>query len=1077
MLTILTGRVGSGKTYSLLSHAAELIESGEQGLLIVPEQYTLTAEHDLLDRLSVPGLMFSQVVSPSRLARNSLERLGCRVRPVVDARGQAMMLRKAFSSSDYKWEYYGKMARNSGFFCEMADFIGDMKRFCVDDQALEAVGRGRIPGILGRKIRDIGKMYRLLSMDMEASGAWNTEDRMAAYIEAIPDDPQLDNTHVWMDGFDYLPPLSIRLICALAKKCPSVTIALDCANAGDPDYGIFTAGLQSYDRLIREADAQKIHWERKVYLGDHRKDASLRLAERALFSDRPEETADSGSIHFMTASDTMEEILAAGDRVRRLVMEGSRYGDIQIACSNLPVYQGDIEYYWGKMGIPFYLDTKRDAMTHPAVEILMACLDFLAWGWRWPDLIRMLKTGLTPLTQREILTAQHYLQAVEPLGKRRINRPWNRKVRGEQPADAEAVRRRIVTPLAAADKRVGNGASAEIWRETIIGLFDTWGVEARLQRLAEERLARGDDAGAQENLQIWRILLETLEQLEAFSGETVYEPADLKRLMETGLRAASIGTLPSNRDAVLVGDIGRTKTHPKQHVLLLGATEDWLPSTFPEDGVITGREARLLAGEQCEIGRNMEVRNAQSRFAVHSCIAKTEKSLWLFRPLKDEAGQATGCSPVEARLSELTGVKTKPFDPADSVLPYAALRWLIPRLGSGGEKERQMSAALSTLPDMALTLKKQNALIHREADLVAGGLPTETHTSVSKLETFADCPFQWFMEYIVRPGQPESLLGDPLIWGNFRHAAAQQFLEAWMDESDAAHTFEWGEKNIRKITDGLRRSPEYENYNNSLMQEYVFERLAEDCRITAQSVLLQFVPGGYRPTYLELSFGKGGEMADLKLPLKNGETVSLTGKVDRVDVLQLDSRDILRVIDYKAKEAIDLGNEASIRQGNLQVWVYMSALLQRWEQMKGRKAVPGGLYVMPSAVRMKMAKKERTIPEEALSLSGVTAETPEGAEDKTLLAGVFHENPVRISEGVLRQRLRLADETAAELAERALRGEVSPKPMDKAIWDSRLRKCKYCDYRAGCLFRLRNGEQPVGSEIRITDDEKRGVTE
>jgi hypothetical protein len=94
-----------------------------------------------------------------------------------------------------------------------------------------------------------------------------------------------------------------------------------------------------------------------------------------------------------------------------------------------------------------------------------------------------------------------------------------------------------------------------------------------------------------------------------------------------------------------------------------------------------------------------------------------------------------------------------------------------------------------------------------------------------------------------------------------------------------------------------------------------------------------------------------------------------------------------------------------------------------------------------------------------------------------LLAGVFHENPVRISEGVLRQRLRLADETAAELAERALRGEVSPKPMDKAIWDSRLRKCKYCDYRAGCLFRLRNGEQPVGSEIRITDDEKRGVTE
>ena len=70
MTTVEIWGARAGQTQSrLFEEIRQCRKAGQRVLLLVPEQYTLQAERELVEQLNLPGLLDLDVLSPRRLGR------------------------------------------------------------------------------------------------------------------------------------------------------------------------------------------------------------------------------------------------------------------------------------------------------------------------------------------------------------------------------------------------------------------------------------------------------------------------------------------------------------------------------------------------------------------------------------------------------------------------------------------------------------------------------------------------------------------------------------------------------------------------------------------------------------------------------------------------------------------------------------------------------------------------------------------------------------------------------------------------------------------------------------------------
>ena len=92
---------------------AKLLDEAAKGgrmLVIVPEQYTLLTERELMDGLNAPGFFDVEVLSPSRLTERVFSQAGADGRARIDARGKQLALAKAVLQCKKELRYYESAA-------------------------------------------------------------------------------------------------------------------------------------------------------------------------------------------------------------------------------------------------------------------------------------------------------------------------------------------------------------------------------------------------------------------------------------------------------------------------------------------------------------------------------------------------------------------------------------------------------------------------------------------------------------------------------------------------------------------------------------------------------------------------------------------------------------------------------------------------------------------------------------------------------------------------------------------------------------------------------------------------------
>ena len=143
------------------SHAA----AGESCMLLVPAQYTLQAELEIMSRLKLEGSFLIDVLSPGRLQGRIFERAGQPKRVVFDERGKRMVLSEIIREEKEGLTLYRSAAESgaAGFTAKVSALIADFKRSEMTPEQVRAGADRLAPGSPARqKLEDAALLYACL---------------------------------------------------------------------------------------------------------------------------------------------------------------------------------------------------------------------------------------------------------------------------------------------------------------------------------------------------------------------------------------------------------------------------------------------------------------------------------------------------------------------------------------------------------------------------------------------------------------------------------------------------------------------------------------------------------------------------------------------------------------------------------------------------------------------------------------------------------------------------------------------------------------------------------------------------
>lgn len=1046
---------------------------GEPCMFLVPAQYTLQAEIEIMSRLNLRGSLMIDVLSPGRLQGRIFERAGQAQRTIFDERGKCMVLAGIVDEEKENLTVYRSAAENGtqGLVQKMSSLIADFKRSGQSAQEvmlnLEKLEEG---SPARRKLTDAARIYKAYEEKM-ADRLADAEDVSREMCARMERSGVLDGQHVFVYGFDMITPTFAAELLHMAKIAKEVTLAVETDENTAPDGRLFAPVNFSLERLRKLARDQQVPLESERIDAEMETGDEIRLLERRLFAlggggeeDTPQQ------IELRAASGMRQEVHVAAGSMRRMAAKGASCSEIAVVYPKGSGYAPLLANILPQYSIEAYIAEKRAAGSHPLCRFVLSSLAVIAGGWRAADIVECVRTGFWGLGPEEADALCAYCEGVD-VRSEGFTKPFTYIKRGtpEELAALNESRERICGPLAAFGRALADAGSADDTVMAIVQLLEDVDAFETLAIMREELKNIGMDAEAEDCAQVWNQLMETLDQLHTMLGGQRVSTKTVLSLLRSGLSALELSALPPADGAVICGEIGNVRTAQVKTLFALGMNDTQgsagggllTPAEQEEAARATGAYLGMSDGERAALAQLDELKalsGARERLVVSYALAdetgralregeavQALKRLFPKMPVRgglpEQEQEAMLCAPVAA----LDALAVHLSDAADGRQPldarYAQAYAAIARSEHGRERLAGVTRRLGEEPEKRLDGAQARSLYGRPV------------MSVSRLETFAQCPYRHFIRYGLAPQEPLEPGIDRAELGTLYHEAAERFTRAVtalpeFPEVDAAVCDRLMDEAVKPLIEEWRMSPLGESARGAA----IAKRIRRTAQRAGRSIITQFADSRFRPMRTELVFGQNG-VAPIMMELADGTFVYLQGRIDRVDVMEGGR---IRVVDYKSGSR-KFDPTMAYWGIQLQLLIYLAAALA---QVPGSKAA-GFFYCRIADPTIKSESRvkeeiERQIAKK-LSLAGISLSdvevlraqdglhaamiTKEGKPSGTYRASMADEEGMDAMVGFAKRK-------ASQLAGAAYDGVIDDSPAERGQYSA----CASCDYAAICGF-------------------------
>lgn len=1109
----IVGRAGKGKSHMVLREIKQKLENGPQNnlILLVPEQFKLQAERDLIYKMNLPGIIGVDILSFSTLAHKVLNEVGGLTRIYLNDQGKNMVLRKIIDESEKDLSIYRKASQQDGFIIKLNRIITELKQHEISPNMLkENADHLQGNAILNWKVRDIAIIYDKFNQYLEGRYI-DTEDYLSLLIRKMEEAEFLKNTEIWVDGLTSFTPQTYYIMEKLITLAKQVTITFTLEIGQNRDGDLFSISEKAFQRIKNIANRYAISEEfidlNNSQSGLIRKSPEIEHLERELFSYPHESFKESTKkIILFAGINRLNEIENVAARMVSLVRdEGYRWKDISLICNEMDSYGMLIKRVFEEYGIPCFLDKKRAIMHNPIIEFMLSALTIIQKNYRYEDVFRYFKTGFSGIGEESIENLENYVLKLGIRGNW-WKEPFTRDI-GQDLDKLNDSRIKFIKPMIILEEKIKNKGQIGKITRALYEYLQELKVAEQLGFWIESLKKEGSYEYVNENTQIWNTVMGILDQLVEIIGEKAVTLKEYIRILEAGFESVELGIIPTTVDQVLVGSIQRSKTNDIRAIFVVGANDGILPSKNDEDTILTDDERLILKDKGMELSSSHENRFCQEKLNIYSAFSKPSDFFWMSYSMADQEGRALRPSILIERIKKLfkdvkveSGILESGHQDRLICTPGSTFKYMVEgfRMKMDGKPMNDLwlevygwyngSAEWDLRREAIIEgLFHKNQINYIEAKNARNIYKSPIRASVSRLEQFARCPFAHFIKYGLRPSKRELYQIEAPDVGEIFHRAMEEFTESlkegkleWRDlERKSCDSM--SDAVIDKVVSGHKHGI----MGSSSRYKYLTNRLKRISRRALWIMAEHIKKGSFQPLEYELPFGLNQAYPPIEIELHDGEKIFLEGRIDRIDIFDSDKDSFVKIIDYKSGNK-DF-NLSDVYNGlQLQLIVYLDAVLSNGDKLNRESMKPAGIFyykiddpmiktdekdldIIEKEIQKKLKMKGLVLKDVNIikkmdrEINGYSDIIPVGISKEN---GFYSNSSVADNEefqGLILHVKRLIKEITVEM----LKGKVCIEPIKNGNQSA----CTYCSYRSICQFDIMFEENKYKNVKKLTDEE------
>ncbi len=1093
MLHLIIGRIGCGKTQRIYSEIEKRVDSGERDiLLIVPEQYSFETEKNIVVQMGAEKADKVSVFSFTFLAKHLLKMFDNSVLPEINDSIRAVVMSLALEQVSDKLEMYSKSKYTQGFITEILGMLKEFRQCSVSSDALSECSDKMKDGVLKSKIYELSLISGAYDALLEQS-YFDDETSLDRLHNVINNIDWFNNKTVFIDGFRGFTAQEIKIISDILPRAKDLYISV----CTDKVTGLFEKNsvfahtrrtarkLLSVNEKCSMPPVEIITAEKSDYYNS----PEISHLEKQLYSIVPERWSGAPeSIAVCRGSSIADECDWVASQIKYLISEcGYRCRDIAVISRDGTTYESKIKASLKKFGVPVYVDKRQPIMTQPLINFVNSAVKIAADGFSVEDVLRLLKTGLTGISSHDISTLENYVVMWKINGSR-----WCDDFKGHPDGlgnemlekhmeileRINATRKAVTYPLSVFRNAL-KSADGQAAAKAVYDLLVSFNVAHNLKNIAIELSSKGEIELAAEQGRIWDILISILNDTASVLKNTQLNAKRFGELFNTMVSRYTIGALPVGLDEVMIGAADRVLTSSPNVIFALGVNDGVFPYVQLNKKVLSRNDRRQLKDFGVDLGQDADEDVMEERFISYKTLCGAKDRLYLSYCAKSLTGEETAPSELvsqikkifpEIRESDTSLVDKKEYlRSADAAFEIMAKGWK--NSDTVTQTLKEYFGALSEFRNRLKALRRaadKEEFAIEDINIARKLFGEDMYMSATRVETYFKCPFEYFCKYGIQASAPRSAELDPMQRGTVIHYILEMLIKTNGSEALCKMTDEEIDEKVMALLDLYFRTNMSADQEHSERFNYLYMNLGKTVCSVAKRLVREFAVSEFVPVDFELKIDNDSEVKPFVVDLTQGGSIKLKGSVDRVDMMDLDGKKFVRVVDYKSGgKNFQLSD---VFYGlNMQMLIYLFSI---WKNGTGKyeNITPAGVLYMPvKATNTNLgrdASDEQVLTQQMLDcrMNGMVL------DDSRVIIGMDSEKsgmfiPVKYDEekctfsgsliGIKEMNLlsQKVEDILRKMGDCLHNGEIPARPVFSLNSNSAYKDaCQYCDYKSVCGF-------------------------
>lgn len=1112
-LRLVYGKSGTGKSTFIFNEIKEKINEEKKIYIITPEQFSFTAERELLNSVGTGAALNAEVLTFNRMAYRVMNEVGGSTKTALSACGKAMLIYNILLNEKGNLNFLGKSDENIDLISTQ---ITEFKKHGVSVQDLDEIMNQSSDKYLKAKMADMRAVYNKFEEAIKNKYI-DENDVLTVLAEQLPQTSIFENTLIYIDEFVGFTKQEYDVISTLLNQANQITINIctdSLEQSNNPDTDIFYANKLTVQKIMEVCENSGAIVENPICMNKvvRFKNDELKFLEKNLYAIpyKRYEKENINNIKLFLANNQYSEIENIAINIIKLVKEqGYRYRDISIITKNLDTYSNLCKVIFNKYQIPVFIDEKKDLSQNIIVKYLLSILEIFAKNWSYESVFNYVKTGFLDISQEEIYELENYCLKWDIKYSKWYKGNWD--FHDEDDSNREKIERfrelrlMIVNPLIKFKESLcGTNSAKEITTKLYNFLIENQ-IDKRLEEKKEELILIGKADVATEYETSWKIIVQVFDEIVLVFGDEKVTFDRYMQILKTGLGNSDLGKIPGTQDQVIMGDIDRSRSHKIRSVFIIGLNDGMFPSVNKNEGYFNDDDRACLKENGIELAKGTVERMYEDNFNIYKAFTAASENIYLSYSSSSSEGKTLRASTLISkikRIFERIEEKSDIIEKNSEILTEnTTFEELLNQIRAYRDEEKDLDDEWIAAYSYYMSEEKWKYKLKYSLNALSyTNIPEKIskenvehlygetlRTSVSRLEQYRSCPFSYYLKYGLNLSEKDALKVDSLDTGTFMHDTIDEFFNRARARDIKIKNLE--EEELYEIIDEIisEKLGLNKNYIFSATPKYkvLADRLQRVVKRSMKYIIDSLKYSDFEVLGNEVEFKEGKHYKPIVINLDDGRKVEITGKIDRIDVADDGTNRYIRIIDYKSSyKNIELNSVYSGLQ--IQLLTYLDAVC------KEENVDPAGvLYfnLIDPVIKSKKNMTEEEIENEIrkkFKMQGLILADVSVVKmmDRTLEKGASSIIPAYIGKdgdlsqtktsGVTRKQFnylqKYMNKIIKQISEEIMSGNIDINPYYK----KKKVPCEYCKYKAICGFDTGNANNKYNY---IGEMEKNAVLE